>query len=107
VRVLLDECVHAGLKRELREHTVKTVPEMNWRGVTNGRLLAKAAMEFDVFITTDKNIEYQQNLSELPMPVLAIQSYSLLWEDIVPFLPTILECLSKPLENKFYRLTLP
>ena len=53
VRVLLDECVHAGLKRELREHTVKTVPEMNWRGVTNGRLLSKAAMEFDVFITAD------------------------------------------------------
>jgi len=102
--VLLDECVHAGLKRELRGHTVKTVPEMNWRGITNGKLLARAATEFDVFLTTDKNIEYQQNLSALPIPVLAIQASSLLWEDIAPFVPAILDHLHRSLENKFHRL---
>ena len=104
MRVLLDECVHAGLKHELRGHEVKTVPEMKWRGITNGRLLARAALEFDVFVTTDKNIEHQQNLSALPIPVLAIQSASLLWEDISPFVPAILEHLSHSLENKLYRL---
>ncbi len=82
------------------------MPEMKWRGITNGRLLARAAIEFDVFITTDKNIEYQQNLSALPLPVLAIQSRSLLWEDINPFVPAILDQLNHELENRLFRLFL-
>ena len=104
MKVLLDECVHVGLKRELTGHEVRTVPEMKWRGVTNGRLLARAATEFDVLVTLDKNIEFQQNLSKLPLPVVALQATSLLWEDVRPFGPKILHLLSANLETRLYRL---
>jgi len=104
VKVLLDECVHAGLKRELTGHAVSTVPEMKWRGITNGRLLARAATEFDVFVTLDKNIEFQQNLTKLPLPVIAMQAPSLLWEDVRPFGPKILDLLNTKLEANLYRL---
>lgn len=104
MKILLDECAHAGLKRALVGHSVRTVPEMDWRGITNGKLLAKAATEFDVFLTLDKNIEFQQNLSALPLPVIAIHSTSLLWHDIVPFVPRILDLMAHGLEPRLYRL---
>ena len=107
MRVLLDECVHAGLKRELSGHQVNTVPEMQWRGITNGRLLQRAATEFDVFLTTDKNLEFQQNLATLPLAVIAVQAPSLLWEDVSPFIPAIRNLLAHPIEKKLYRLEGP
>ncbi len=62
MRILLDECVNPRLKGSLREHEVKTVTEMRWQGLTNGELLDLAELRFDVFVTLDKNLEYQQNL---------------------------------------------
>ena len=100
----MGEYVHVRLKRELPDHEVRTVPEMNWRGITNGRLLAGAATEFDVFVTLDKNLEFQQNLSNLPLPVLAIHARSLLWQDISPFVSDILDLLNTKLERKLYKL---
>ena len=62
MRVLLDECLPKKLKYEFTEHEVKTVPEMGWAGKKNGELIRAAQGEFDVFITADQNIQYQQNL---------------------------------------------
>lgn len=49
---------------------------MGWAGATNGLLLARAARSFDVLITADKNIRYQQNLSSLPISVVILSAYS-------------------------------
>ena len=61
MRLLLDESVPAKLRRSLSSHEVRTVVEMGWSGVRNGKLLALAASQFDAFITVDKNLPYQQN----------------------------------------------
>jgi hypothetical protein len=53
MRVLLDECVPRGLRRELPGHEVKTVAEAGWAGVKNGELLQLAARQFDLFLTID------------------------------------------------------
>jgi predicted nuclease of predicted toxin-antitoxin system len=63
VRVLLDKCLPKRLKRVLVGHDVKTAPEMGWASKTNGELLALAAGDFDVFVTSDRNLSYQQNVS--------------------------------------------
>jgi hypothetical protein len=55
VRILLDECVDRRLAREIVGHDVKTVPELGWAALTNGELLARAAQEFDVFLTVDRH----------------------------------------------------
>ena len=65
MRILLDECVNPRLKSAFPGHSVKTLPEMGWRGLTNGELLALAEGQFDVFVTLDKNLEHEQNLSRL------------------------------------------
>ena len=62
MKVLLDECVPRKLKRELTEHEVLTVTEYGWSGIKNGKLLTLAEAEFDVFLTIDQNLKYQQNV---------------------------------------------
>jgi predicted nuclease of predicted toxin-antitoxin system len=61
MRVLLDECVPRALRDELPGHEVRTVAEYGWAGVKNGELLRLAANSFDVLLTVDRNLEYQQN----------------------------------------------
>jgi hypothetical protein len=74
--VLLDECTPRKLGRELSEHEVRTVAEMGWSGTKNGALLRRAGAEFDVLLTVDSNMEYQQNLSHLPIAVVVLVAYS-------------------------------
>jgi hypothetical protein len=70
MRVLLDECLPRGLKKHLRNHEVKTVPEAGWAGKKNGELLRVAAGDIDVFITIDSNLVYQQKVGVLPFGVV-------------------------------------
>jgi predicted nuclease of predicted toxin-antitoxin system len=102
MRVLLDECVHGRVGRSLSSYDVSTVPEVGWRGVKNGALLLLAAAEFDVFITSDKNLEYQQHKDTLPLPVIVIATKGNMWNDIEPVIPKIDALLSTKLKNEFY-----
>lgn len=61
MRVLLDECVPRTLREQLPGHEVKTVAESGWARVKNGELLLLAAKRFDVVLTVDRNLEYQQS----------------------------------------------
>jgi predicted nuclease of predicted toxin-antitoxin system len=94
VRVLLDECLPRRLKRELVGHDTRTVPEMGWASRRNGELLALAAPEFDVFLTVDRNLSYQQDVSvfDIAKVVLVARSNSI--EDLRPLAPRILEALA-------------
>jgi len=75
VRLLLDECVPKRLRRELAGHEVLTVPEMGWAGRENGELLGLAESEFDVLLTVDQKLKYQQSVAgrNIAVVVLAAQ----------------------------------
>jgi predicted nuclease of predicted toxin-antitoxin system len=89
MRLLLDESVPARLRRALPGHEVRTVVEMGWSGVKNGRLLALAAGEFDAFITVDKNLAYQQNLATLPVAVVVLDAVSIELPALLPLVPRV------------------
>jgi predicted nuclease of predicted toxin-antitoxin system len=72
MRVLLDECVNPRVRAAFPNHHVKTVLEMGWCGITNGKLLELAQNLFDVFVTLDKNLEYQQNLRSLTFAIIVV-----------------------------------
>ncbi len=72
MRILLDEDLPRRLGQLLVGHEASTVQRNGWSGVKNGKLLALAASRFDVFLTMDGNLEYQQNLSTLPLAVLVV-----------------------------------
>ena len=64
---LLDECVPRRLKRDLVGHDVRTAPEMGWASKRNGELLALAVGQFEVFLTADRNVSYQQDPNEVSL----------------------------------------
>ena len=95
MRVLLDECVPRALRAELPGHEVKTVAEAGWAGAKNGGLVQLAAKDFDVLLTVDRNLEYQQNFSGLALAVIVMDAPS---NDIVvlrPLMPAVLEAIPK------------
>lgn len=101
MRLLLDESVPAKLKRHLPLHDVRTVVEMGWPGVKNGKLLALAAAGFDALITVDKNMPYQQNPTTLPLPVFILDSVSNEVPYLLPLLARLEEELSANRGNQF------
>src|SRR6266403_1407223 len=66
MRVLIDECAPRALKKHLTHHGHEclTLQEAGWSGKQNGELLSLAEAAFDVFVTVDTNLRYQQNLNE-------------------------------------------
>ena len=94
MRVLLDECLPRRLKRELVGHDAKTAPEMGWASKTNGELLALAAADFDVFLTSDRNLTYQQNVSAFNVAVIVLVARSNSMDDLRPLVPRLLEVLA-------------
>jgi predicted nuclease of predicted toxin-antitoxin system len=93
VRVLLDECLPRRLKRDLVGHDVRTAPEMGWASKSNGELLALAAADFDVFLTSDRNLSHQQNLSVFDIAILVLVAASNRIDDLRPLVPRVLEVL--------------
>jgi hypothetical protein len=90
VRVLLDECVDWRLGRELAVHEVKTARQMGWRTIKNGALLALAAQQFDVFVTVDRNLSFQQNIVSFRIAVVVLQARTNRLADLRPLVPKLL-----------------
>lgn len=93
MRVLLDECVPRPLGRLIVGHTVETVQRMGWAGIKNGALLALMAERFDVFLTSDQNIPYQQNLTNLPVALVILVAPSNRLDVLEPLVPQLLAIL--------------
>lgn len=92
--MLLDECVPRRLRRELPGHDIRTVSEMGWSGIKNGPLLHCAAQEFDVFLTVDQGIEYQQNLVGLALAIVVMIAMSNDIDELRPLMPRVRETLN-------------
>jgi len=97
MKVLLDENLPHELRGELAGHDVFTVQYLGWSGVKNGLLLAQAAgAGFDVMVTMDSGVAYQQNLATLPLSVIVLSAVSNDIEDLRPLLPRLRELLNVP-----------
>jgi len=93
VKLLLDERIDRRLAKDLEGHDVTTVPQMGWAGIKNGAPLTLAENEFDVFITVDRNLSFQQNLPKLHIAVLVLHATSNRLDDLRPLAPKILSIL--------------
>ena len=72
MKILLDECTPHVLKRLLTGFEITTVQDQGWSGITNGALLQLAEQEFDILITSDQNLKYQQNLANRPLAIIQL-----------------------------------
>jgi predicted nuclease of predicted toxin-antitoxin system len=94
VRILLDECVDQRFRRDLVGHDVATVQEAGWAGKKNGELLALAATTYDVFITVDRNLYFQQNFSAFSIAVLVLAARTNRLIDLKPLAKDVFSELS-------------
>jgi len=94
MRLLLDECIPRSLKAHLNEHTCLTVQQAGWAGKRNGELLSLAEEHFDVFVTLDKGIGYQQNLTGRKIAVLILRARTNRIADLLLLVPACRGVLS-------------
>lgn len=94
MNVLLDECLPRRLKNALPGHAVETVIEAGWSGTKNGELLRRAVGKFDVFLTADQNLTYQQNLSGTKLAVVILVASNNRLQTLKSLMPKVLQSLS-------------
>jgi hypothetical protein len=93
VKVLLDECVDRRLARDIVGRDVRTTRQMSWTAVSDRELLELAAGEFDVFVTVDRNLSFQQNLAPLPISVFVLHAKTNRLSDLRPLVPRLLAAI--------------
>ena len=95
MRILLDESVPGRHGSYLTGHSTITVQRRGWASIKNGTLSGLAAGEFDVLLTADKGMEYQQNLTTLPISILTVLAPSNRLDDLAAAVPVILSALAE------------
>jgi predicted nuclease of predicted toxin-antitoxin system len=93
VKILLDECVDQRLAEGFAGHDVHTVRQMGWNSKQNGELLTLAADHFEAFITTDRNLSFQQNLQRFNLAVIVLTAKTNRLSDLRPIIPALLRVL--------------
>ena len=95
MRVLLDESLPIDLAADLKGHDVVTVRGQGWAGMQNGELLRQARNAVDVFVTMDRNLPHQQNLTAIGMAVVLVLAKSNRLADLRPLVPRILDAIAQ------------
>ena len=105
MRVLLDECLPRPLKRLLVGYDVETIQERGWGGIKNGELLSLAEEHFDVFLTADQNLRYQQNLSDRKIAIVELPVNRR--AAVLPLITQIIEAIEKAVPGSYIVVKLP
>jgi hypothetical protein len=82
------------LARDIVGHEVKTARDMAWTTIANGRLLTLASQRSDVFVTVDRNLSFQQNLSSFPIAIIVLRARTNRLADLRPLVPALLATLA-------------
>jgi hypothetical protein len=93
VRVLLDEMLPRRLAGEIAGHDVSTVVREGWASLKNGELLDAIGTHFDVFITMDRNMRFQQRLAGRPFAVIEVHGLSTSIRALLPLVPELIRCI--------------
>jgi hypothetical protein len=94
MRVLLDECIDEGLRHSFTGHHCETCRYAGLKGLTNGRLLAAAEEAgFEVLVTVDQNIPYQQNLRDRAISLVVLQARTTNLDDLLVLMPDVLQAV--------------
>jgi hypothetical protein len=102
MKILFDQGTPVPLRRTLVGHQVSTAFEMKWEQLENGQLLAEAETAFDSFITTDKNLRYQQNLAGRRLAILVLPTTS--WPEIQKHLGLVSDAVTALKPGDFIEL---
>lgn len=100
MKILLDECIDRRFAAKLPGHEVRTVPQAGWAGIKNGELMRLAESEFDVFITVDRNLSYQQNLPQYRIALIVLKAFSNRVDALAPLADLVLDTIQTAEKGK-------
>jgi hypothetical protein len=103
MRILFDQGTPVPLREHLTSHAVTTAFELGWSNLKNGDLLAAAETSFDLLITTDQQLRYQQNLSVRKLAILVLLTTS--WPRIRTRIPQIQEAVERIKPGEYQEVT--
>lgn len=106
MKVLLDECVDARLALSLKALHVRTVADQGWTGISNGKLLTLASTEFEVFVTVDRNLPFQQHLPKYEIAVILLLAKSNRIDDLTELVPNLLAVIPTAPKREITRVGL-
>ena len=106
MRVLLDESTPRRLASSFPDpFEIRTVQQMGWAGCGNGELLRRAADHgFDALVTVDQGFEYQQNVAELPIPVVIMIAGRTRLQELRPLVAEVIAVLSSDAKRRIHRV---
>lgn len=90
MRILIDECLNWRLSRALTGHYAVSAQKMGWAGLKNGALLVEAEKQFDVFITGDLNLNFQQDVTKYRIAVVILHAESTQLHHTMPLMRKVL-----------------
>jgi len=103
-RILFDENLPRQLRRDLSQFAIRTVQEEGWGSFKNGQLLRRAETAYDVLLTADRRMEYQQNLATFSVGVVVIVTPSLRLSVLQTVLPDLRDALSNVKPGELIRI---
>ena len=100
---MFDQGTPAPLRRVLVGHSVETAYERGWSSLQNGELIAAAeSAGFDVFVTTDKSLKYQQNLATRALSIVVLLTNS--WPRIQRSLPAVVAAVASAVPGGYFEV---
>jgi hypothetical protein len=93
MRVLIDECLNWRICRALVGHYCTSAQKRGWAGLTNGDLLKQAEAEFDLLITGDRNLSFQQDMTTFNIAVVVLHAMTTKLDDTVVLIPKVISLL--------------
>jgi len=102
-RILLDENFPVDFAQAFAEYEIHTVHSLGWSGIKNGELLRRAHTVCDVFVTLDRNLEFQQNIKILPFGIVVVRTVSNRMAHLLPLVSNIVEAALKVSAGKVER----
>ncbi len=108
IKVLLDKCLPKKLKYRIEEldpdFFVQTTPEVGWASLSNGNLLSAAEEEFDVFVTSDKNLSFQQSIPSHSIQVVLLKAGTNIYEDLLPLVEKLTHIIKAHEPGRFIEI---
>ena len=104
MRVFIDECIDWRLSRDIVGHDVKSAHQMGWSGIKNGVLLALVSGKFDVFVTVDRNLAFQNVVTNLPFAVIVLYAHTNRLDDLRPLMPELMRVMEQLTPGELRRI---
>jgi hypothetical protein len=106
MRVLFDQATPVPIRPYLEGHTVSTAFQQGWDKLKNGELLTAAEqVGFDLFLTTDKNMRYQQNLADRKIAIVVLSQHQ--WPHVRPHIQLVVEAINAAKPRSFAEVDIP